>query len=683
MKKYNILYGIVAMAALLLGLSCTDNKETLGDSVVIENDAYVLDDTSAGGIHTFVMYSNIGPWKLEPTYEEDWEWITAFPKEGKNDARFKVLVQQNDDAYPRTCELNIVNSKGVVMSKLTFNQKGANPKMQLLYKKPVKICSALGEQFKIKVDANIDWQVIIPEECREWLSSVEHTREYEIFQVLPNESDTERIAPLRFFAEGPSISQDLSINQAKHSDSFETAEKISIKDLREMLGNAAGTVSANVYIEGYVVSDYASGNFPEACMYLQDESDAGIMIKFDDADSNDYPLNSLVTIHMYGLSAVVDSVTGMLSFSDMTRAYVMKSVESQGIAPIAIEDVTMASQFESCLVTLKDVEFVLPIGTYANLQETYIDFVYDLSTYDITNSLPYSEYCYEFVHPLRDKLGNKIELMTLGHSNFRAARMIKDGVGDVTGVVTSRIKYDGQRWNIRMRSLEDDQVSEDPATRRSKIVMQIGPWLTHNNGLDKAVAHIGTGQVINASTKENVAPSSASGSTFMYFAPAYARCKPAEYIDGTWYPLYANNTDVQYYCIVAQNWWQNNFSRILDCEGNAWIIKTSTAGVHGQLSFEMTQGSSSSGPLYFTLEWSNDENAPLEEWHQVVTYPVCNTSCSYTHKIISHDLPAECCDQSNLVIRLRVPTSRRAKNTGTPIDTGGTSRFAEIRISCR
>lgn len=672
------LVGVVAVSLSLA--ACTSDKTSDPAFVEIDGDTYVINYDKAGGITKFVMYSNIGHWQLLPRYEEDWEWITVFPKEGVDDARFSVLVQENKTAYPRSCELNIVNDNGEVMSHLTFNQNGAEPVMDLLYKKDSKLCSALGEQFKIKVSANIDWAVRISEDV-DWLRSVEHTQEYELFEVDKNMLDEERDTYVEFYVDGTSITKSLNIAQAQYSQSFDTAEKISIADLRESLDETAGVVTANVYIQGYVVSDCTCGNFKGEQMYLMDESRAGILILFDDADSNDYPLNSLVTVHLFGLPASIDSETKALCFADMTRTYIMKSEETAGIAPIEISSVNEMPGYESCLVKLRNVEYVLPIGTYFNAVETSIGA--DYGDYNISTSVQFSEKNDEFVHPLRDADGNTTEIYTLGYSNFRAARLVGEGTGDITGVVSSREKWNGRIYNLRMRSLDDDTVSDDESTRRSKCVMQLGPWQNSTKGIEKVTACVGIGQLKESATGESVSPNSTAGNAAMYLAPCYVRNKAAELINGVWIPKYANTNDVMWYGICAQDWWQNNYNRILDCDGTAWIITASTAGYTGQLSFDIMQASSSSGPLYFTLEWSTNENAPIEEWTEIETHPVNNTSVSTGLKIFTFDLPAECCNRNDLVLRLRVPNAVRAKNTATPIDSGGTSRLVEIRISCR
>lgn len=675
----SIILFVAFVAATLIGSVSCEKSRTEGDSVVIADDLYEIDYTDKGGIQAFVMYSDIGDWQLMPTYEEDWEWIDAYPKSGTDDARFSVKVSENESAYPRTCDLHIV-AGGRVRATITFNQAGGAPEMKVLYSSDTKVVSSLGESFKIKVKANIDWTATIPDDAP-WLTLAEHTDDYQIFTAAPSDIQDEREASVTFAAVGTSIKQSLTIRQAKPSETFSSARLVSIAELNEIAAGGGGTINDNVYIVGSVVSDCTCGNFPAARMYVQDDSDRGICIEFDDENSNDYPLDARLTIHMLGQKIVEDKETHSPVFADFSRTMIMKSEEGFPATPVRVSDVSAIGDYENCLVELADVEYAVPYGTYLNINETVLNA--DYGTYDIAPSIQFNERNNEYVQLLRDRQGNLAQLYTFHTFVSRASRMIPEGSGNIRGVVTRNTKLYKDIYQIRMRSLADDEISDDPSTRHSKTIMQIGPWSEYEKGLNKATACIGTGQLKESATGESVAVNNKAGSTSMYFQPAWTRCRTAEMVNGRWTPIYANSTDVIYYCIVAQNWWQNNFNRILDCDGVAWIITASTEGAEGQLSLDLASCSSSSGPLNYIVEYADDENAPLDEWKEAGRIIMANASVSQGMKLYSVDLPAECNNRANLVLRLRVADSRRAKNTSTPIDNAGTNRLGIIRISSR
>lgn len=673
-----LLFTAFVAVSLFSSVSC-EKSHTDGDSVVIADDLYEIDYTDKGGIQAFVMYSDIGKWELMPTYEEDWEWIDAYPKSGTDDARFSVKVSENMSAYPRTCDLHVV-AGGKVRATITFNQTGGAPEMKVLYSSDTKVVSSLGESFKIKVKANIDWKVDIPADAS-WLTLAEHTDDYQIFTVAPSDINEEHITTVTFVAVGTSISQALTIKQTKPSETFASARLVSIAELKELLVGGGGTINENVYIVGSVVSDYTCGNFPAARMYVQDASERGICIEFDDENSNDYPLDTRLTIHMLGQKVVEDKDTHSPVFADFSRTMIMKSEEGYPATPICISDVSTIGDFEHCLVELTDVEYVVPYGTYLNINESSLNA--DYGSYDIEPSIQFNERNNEYVQLLRDRNGNIAQLYTYHTFVSRASRMIPEGSGNIKGVVTRNTKMYKDIYQIRMRSLADDGISDDASTRHSKTIMQIGPWTEYSKGLPKATACIGTGQLKESATGESVAVNNKAGSTSMYFQPAWTRNRVAQLVDGVWIPRYANSTDVIYYCIVAQDWWQNNFNRILDCDGVAWIINASTEGAEGQLSLDFAGCSSSSGPLNYIVEYADDETAPVADWEEAGRIVMANASVSTAMKLYSVDLPAECNNRTNLVLRLRVADSRRAKNTSTPIDNAGTNRLGIIRISSR
>jgi uncharacterized glyoxalase superfamily protein PhnB len=244
-----------------------------------------------------------------------------------------------------------------------------------------------------------------------------------------------------------------------------------------------------------------------------------------------------------------------------------------------------------------------------------------------------------------------------------------------------RTKDDKAVFHIRMRSIEDDKVSDDPATRRAKTVMQIGPW-TAKKQIDKINANIGVGHLITSASNEGAVLGSSSVS--IYLSDSWARCTPATLNEqnGKWYPLYATAEGVTYFTVSAINWWGNNYNRITDCDGVAWIITTNTTGVEGQLSLDMAMCSSSGGPMYYMIEYSTSENTPADKWIPVKEIIAANSSISYGQKLYSIDLPEQCKNVPNLVIRMRVSQNMRSKNTSA-IDPTGNTKIGLIRLSSR
>ena len=82
------------------------------------------------------------------------------------------------------------------------------------------------------------------------------------------------------------------------------------------------------------------------------------------------------------------------------------------------------------------------------------------------------------------------------------------------------------------------------------------------------------------------------------------------------------------------------------------------------------------------IEFATSEGAPIDEWTPVKEIIAANSSVSYGQKLYSIDLPAECNNVPNLVIRMRVSQNLRAKNTSA-IDPSGNCKIGMIRLSSR
>ena len=680
----------MTLIAALTVVSCQQKEVTYGSDVeilqIVDGQQVALSEINAslgGEKYEFILYSNIGEWQLLPTYEEDNEWCKAWPSEGKDDALISIKVFKNETAYPRTCEMNIV-SRGKVMGTITFNQVANQPTMELAYDYPedTKIVNEFGERFKIRVNSNIEWKAEVTNNGG-WLTLGDKMGEYQELVVTENPTNEERVSSVKFRAIGTDIEHILYIRQGTSED-FKAADKWTILQTISLLDEGTGVIADNIYVQGYVVSDPTCGNFDDTHMIVMDESGAGICVEFEDVDSNIYPLGTLVTLHLKDMAFTLDKGVGTdeSTFASKLAGFPSSRVKfaepSSGIAPIEITSATDLERYEHCLVTLKNVEYLVPYGTYVNVNE---DFNGDYLDYAYSYSQPFNTFYHEYVQPLRDKQDNIAELYTRRSAKFRALRLIPEGSGDITGVVMRRTKDDKAVFHIRMRSIEDDKVSDDPATRRAKTVMQIGPW-TAKKQIDKINANIGVGHLITSASNEGVVLGSSSVS--IYLSDSWARCTPATLNEqnGKWYPLYATAEGVTYFTVSATNWWGNNYNRITDCDGVAWIITTNTTGVEGQLSLDMAMCSSSGGPMYYMIEYSTSENTPADEWIPVKEIIAANSSISYGQKLYSIDLPEQCKNVPNLVIRMRVSQNMRSKNTSA-IDPTGNTKIGLIRLSSR
>ena len=359
--------------ATVLCMACSDDDTDARPYLHVVDDLYEVNYDVEGGVQDFVMYSSYGHWTLQTTYAEDEEWLTAWPAEGDGDARFAVKVNKNDRAASRQATLNVV-VEGESVATITFNQSGAEPVLKVDVKESGRTVSVKGETFNVGVEANLGWvaELVDPADAA-WVTVGDYTDDMQTFVCAANESDTPREAKVTIKAYGTSLSQTFSIHQADRSSAFELAEKVTVA---ELLALGEGKIARNVYVEGTVISDRTTRNYPLAyldeytanTMFVEDAT-GGLWIEFDGAVDNTYDLNDDVAIHMYGQSIARDTYTNGLKIDGLTSSAVQSAVPGKGVEPIVVEDISQLSQYENRLVTLRDVEFVLPYGTLCNINE--------------------------------------------------------------------------------------------------------------------------------------------------------------------------------------------------------------------------------------------------------------------------------------------------------------------------
>ena len=110
--KYR-LAGLLASVALLAA-GCTADEDTDAPYLYFGEEIESLSYTVNGGSLTVEMYSNMGPWVIEPAYTGDEEWIDIWPDEGDDSGRFPAPGAANDGACPRYSTVNVVIGRRVV-----------------------------------------------------------------------------------------------------------------------------------------------------------------------------------------------------------------------------------------------------------------------------------------------------------------------------------------------------------------------------------------------------------------------------------------------------------------------------------------------------------------------------------------------------------------------------------------
>lgn len=637
-------------------------------------DDYICSFKKGGGAQYFYVESNVGQWTLaaEEGYEK---FVQIWPKEGKNDGRFGVKVLVNPTAYEQSFSVNLKNAAGKVMGKIPFFIEPSDPFLTINYSTTPKYVASVGEKFAVKVQSNIAWQATTDSE---WIQIKEATDSTQNIEVMTNPGSL-RNGSITFSMIGVEEEVKMYLRQLDLASDFAQAKKITITDLMSRLDAAGlGAIEDNVYVEGYVISDKNSVALKKSQMVVQDESNKGVWIEFSNDEDNSYNLNDKVKIHMYGASFVKDASTKASRVESFSPSFVHDVTPSNGIKPIEISELVNLNQYENVLVTLKEVEFPLPFGTYVNIVES----AYNTKPANWTATAePFADDTDDYGHLIRDRYGNAMKMYTAPSFLDRFKITMPAGSGSLTGIMMKRIKNNKTNYIIRIRNNEDNKVSREKGSALSRDIMQLGPWPVRGDW-PAITASVGTG-TLKFSGRPNQNTSSASTPDAIYFASSQARMAPVDLKpDGS--PLVAYNNDLSYWGVNTQYWWGNPSSSISGgSSGEAWIISTSTQSATGSgaLYLQFASSSSTTGPAHFDVEWSESESTPFNQWKKITEYTVCDINNSQHLMQYMFKLPEEMKGKSTVVIRLRVNSSQRATLSSSSIGTSGTNRLGIVRIT--
>lgn len=690
-KTIFIFVAVTIMTSVVVSSCEEDNKNPIGGSDVafgltnknaegIEYDIamaadYIASFEQKGGSQYYYIESNIGKWTLSAGEGHE-KWVEIWPAEGQDDGRFGIKATPNLSAYARDYTINVLNSQGKIMGSFPVYQEPSAPSITINYSSTPKFVASIGESFIVKVNANIAWQATSDDS---WITVGAVTDSTQSIVIAQNPG-VQRQGSITFSMIGAEESVTMFIEQLDLANDFNNATKVSIAAIMSRIdGSGIGAISDNLYIEGYVISDRSKQALSKKQIVVQDESNRGIWIEFTNEDDNTYNLNDKVKVHMYGASFILDGSSKASKVESFSPSFIHNATPSSGISPIEITDLVNLNQYENVLVTLKEVEFPLPFGTYVNIVESWYN---KKPTNWTATAEPFADDTDNYGHLVRDRKGNTIKMYTAPSFMDRFKIIMPSGSGALTGIVMKRVKNNTPSYFIRIRSNNDNKVSTDKATALSRDIMQLGPWPNKTDALSTITASFGTG-TLKYSGRVNQNVSLTSSPDAFYYVASQARKEPSELNpDGT--PVIPYNDIISYIGINTQYWWGNPASSISGGNsGEAWIITTSTitSTGPGALYLQFASSSSTSGPANFTIEWSEAENTPFNEWKQIDDYTVCDINNSQQLMQYVFKLPDAMKGKANVVIRLRVNSNQRATLNGSGIGTSGTNRLGIVKIT--
>lgn len=687
---------LAAFALLTAGCSKDDDVDApyLYFGEEIESLAYTVN----GGSLTVEMFSNQGPWVIEPAYVGDEEWIDIWPNEGDDNGRFTVTVAANEGAFTRYSTVNVVIG-GRVVKSFEVSQSGVEPSIALDMGSDRITTASRGATVTVPLLTNIGWRPVALESAEGWIAFGESTETAQQLIVAPNSGD-ERSGVVRFQAIGTNMERlyaDLTITQFNAAQDPNNGQRLTVAEAVARYADA-GPIAENVWIEGYVTSNREKRNLDLNMMTLQDDSRRGILVEFASTNDHTYRMNEHLKIHLLGQQLVTDPTTRSLKLASFTSNAVFERDETaQGIAPVELSGIDELADYENTLVTLPRVEFVQPAGTYCNIDERYTQSTPSYATipYNAT-AMPYCDGNDFYGHLLRDQQGNTCKLYTSTWFLDRFAALIPEGSGPLTGIVTKYFKQStGEVHILRLRQHSDNGVSPDASTRMSRTLIQFGPFADVNT-YTQLTPRVGSGQL---TTTMWSAVEAGAGGISMDWGWSYSRMAPATVSvrdDGSQSisPALSNSyTNFNIFaCVSCQYFWDCTASTMNRTDapegyrGECWVFHVNdfTPDASKQLYLTFAMASSQTGPMYFDIEWGDEENGPLASYTKIgeIISPDWY-SCHQLQQFVVR-LPDELKGRQKFTIRFRVTRNWHAGNgmiNGSSTESTTVARGGAPRIS--
>lgn len=739
------------IASLALFSSCQDDYMDWSQENTYFGDGSGLTEIFAPvagvGPIEYIVYTNMDvEWIVETDYQTlETDWITIWPDWGRKDGRFSITVSENtDNPYGRVAYLRVVSkSDGRPLQYadeegdkhdmlITVRQAAVAPKLEYDADFSGKVLfGSKGGSKIVSLNTNVIWDVIIPAEDQSWISlgETDPDGQYQYITVPVYNGDSPRGSTIRFVMVGNENNFYLDV-EVSQRDSSTDPENGTLTPIATLLSSMpeGGIITDNILVEGYVISDISSRNlditrdweitntstrfnwetdYQKKMMFLQDESGRGLMFEFADESLNTFPVNTKVKLHLIDMNLARDSYFGAMRIGGLLEEnLVSHEASAAGATPVEINSFANIGNYENTLVTIKDVEFVLPIGTYVNIDEgTLNDLNTGTGSVNAVSS-PFGDTQRQYAHLLRDDQDNTMKLLTQSTFIERYNRLMPAGKGSITGIVTKRkilrdvfntttqtyVATTQEEYVLRLRRDSDNAISNDASARRHKTVTQFGLYPA-SVIMSEVLATVGTGS-IKTSVYKNILPSGGS-TTNLYWSSSYTRMAPTTIsIDSDGKQVVANPkpTDIEGFynpCLNVNSWYESTssiFSASMPVgnRGEAWIITTSTAGVTGDLWLSFATSSSATGPLRYCIEWTDvSETAPANQWERFEDYDCTNWSTNYHAPQFSFKVPDGAKNKSTVYFRHRVTngTDEAGRRASNQVGGGGTNRIIVWNLS--
>ncbi len=686
------------MLATSLVVACTEDKSETEAPVYTGKSTVVEVDTEAGDYNFKI--TTTGEWKAAAANSVSRNWIDITGADhGVGDATLTLHYHANS-GFAREGRIAVKLLDAAVVDTIVIRQKGMTP--HLSFRDEVVSVYPVGGKVSAEIDTNLTGSLLeritvssapAPDgtAVAEWISSPELVVGTTLVNftceryIRENGSPREGYIKLSFVDDlGEQHSTLCKVSQSPMSE----PKELTFAQMRAMATTAGVTVTDNYTIDGVVVSDRTSenvaGNKQTAAttidfttnartVYVQDlDAQSGVMLELNSIDDNIFERWSRVTLTLSNTT---------LTRYDNPERYVISNVSANAMLGYAagepvvnekyMKDVTTANLYT--YVTLKDCEFPVREGSYANVNEGYTQ------TFGANNLDKY---------PLSvvDTNGGSCYLFTNIAAPWRRdGKTLPLGTGNLSGVVVYETfpqfdytdKYAEKGWigDWQIRPITQDDIAIHVTNRKSTIIAEWSTMAANMIVDGKLKPSYGTGELYHE------AGALVSTSSKNCITEDFSALGPYDGTEGSSdRGQNAGNAVRNYPCWDSTN----------NC-GLGWVVAVSTRGITAKnvvLALGMLN-QALGAPRFWAVEWS-EHGQKDGTWHRVANseFTVPDIAAWANRRLYSLagdknltvNLPLEILGKDTVYIRL-IPTENNAGKSGYADYVGGTVGNNWNRIS--
>lgn len=637
-----------------ISTACSDNEEN--GRVSFDEQELIVGPES--GTANIIVRSNT-TWKIQT----EADWLSFNIVEGAQGASIIVSYKKNNsETEVRDAIVVVETMNGQSSATLLLKQMPTDPVAN--FDEEV-FAESEGGNYTAKLFTNVANEGFsfavsyAAEDGEEWISSISLSGNILKFKVGANPSPENRLAviTLSYMDDFGRVAEAyLRVTQYLNRDPSLAVQK----DFDYAKGLVLGAISENIYIEGIIVADGKSANFPKNRYTIQEVSTNKAVV-FESGSNLNISRGDNVKLWLIGANNT-EVTEGKFKYNVITAIGESSILEKNTSASLTIPELyikDLSDDMLFSLVTLKDIEIAIPFGGYSNYNDWYITGAG--SDYpNLVNNYPTC---------IRDINGDNMYMLT----NFDVPYLresLPQGSGPLTGLVV---------WAYNPNMGDIGTYSVRPLDKQD-IGLQTG----RSAGFSEVLVEWDCLRPANFTDGMTFIPPSTGSQSAVFFKSNATKFASGYNAEGNIYFIdeYRAGAAVKLGTYNAANWGSDVW----------WIIKNvSTKGITKPLSLQIESNSNPEhGPQNFTVEWSlngtNWNSMPGGDYKCHGQTISAKRYITYIpgYKVYDFKLPNDLLDKDNIYLRLRCTSTESVNKYETAqvqvIQVSSTNRIAHLSI---